>query len=273
MTSRTVIHELILFFSGTFLLTWIIVGVYAVVPDWATAHLGPMRLGSPVFYVGVGAPSLVALFLTLQRDGLAAAGVLLSKLIQLRVDPLSAALSLLGYPALWLIVAAFVSVSRFGDPRLDLTAWLVTLPGLLLAGHLFRDAGALGEELGWRGYALPRLLTFLSPRTAALVLGCIWGLWHLPAFFVGSLSQSAVGFGPYLLNVIAFSVLMTALYVRTGGNVFWSGVIPHMMFNAVPRSGIPTHAWVTIAIAAILLLALGPSLGAHVQPASGKDFR
>ena len=47
----------------------------------------------------------------------------------------------------------------------------------------------VGEELGWRGYALPLLLEKRSAVTASLILGALWGLWHLPTFLVpGTLS-------------------------------------------------------------------------------------
>src|SRR3546814_20952371 len=73
-----------------------------------------------------------------------------------------------------------------------LSSWLIALPAVLLAGHLFRDPGALGEELGWRGFALPRLLELMDARRASLLLGLVWAVWHLPAFFLSTLSQSHV---------------------------------------------------------------------------------
>src|SRR3546814_5546144 len=81
-----------------------------------------------------------------------------------------------------------------------LSSWLIALPAVLLAGHLFRDPGALGEELGWRGFALPRLLELMDARRASLLLGLVWAVWHLPAFFLSTLSQSQVNFGLFILN-------------------------------------------------------------------------
>src|SRR3546814_4714751 len=98
-----------------------------------------------------------------------------------------------------------------------LSSWLIALPAVLLAGHLFRDPGALGEELGWRGFALPRLLELMDARRASLLLGLVWAVWHLPAFFLSTLSQSQVNFGLFILNVVAFSVFMTWLFVHTRG--------------------------------------------------------
>src|SRR3546814_13856860 len=96
-----------------------------------------------------------------------------------------------------------------------LSSWLIALPAVLLAGHLFRDPGALGEELGWRGFALPRLLALMYARRASLLLGLVWAVWHLPAFFFSTFSQSPVTFGMFILNFVAFSVFLKCLFVHT----------------------------------------------------------
>lgn len=264
------IRQLLLFFGGTYALTWSIVGLYIIAGGWAVGNLGPMRPGSPAFYLAVAAPSISALALTARYGGLPGVFALLRRLVAFRVSALWAAVALLGYPILWLLVALAQRLVHGHADTLDLTPWLVTLPALLLGGHLIRDGGALGEELGWRGYALPRLLDMATPRTASLILGFVWALWHLPAFFVSSLSQSAIDFGPYVLNVVAFSVLMTALYVRTQGNVLWAGVVPHMMFNAVPRAGIEVIPAVTIVLGIVILISCGPSLSARERTAGGE---
>jgi len=115
---------------------------------------------------------------------------------------------------------------------LDLGRWYMA-PIVLVVTLIF-DAGPLGEELGWRGYALPRLLAGrFSPLAAALVLGLIWGVWHLPAFFVAGTAQHDLQMGILWLIVgtMLASVIMTWLYRRTGGDVLASGVLVHLMNN------------------------------------------
>lgn len=271
MTQRSrVIWQLLAFTGGAYAITWSIVGVYALAETWATAQLGPLILGSPAFYLAVAAPSLAAVALTLKHEGVSGTLALLKRLVAFRAPPLWAAVALLGYPLLWLATALVGRVVDGNFASLDLAAWFSALPALFLSGHVIRDGGALGEELGWRGYALPRLLQLTTPRVASVVLGLVWAVWHLPAFFVSSLSQSAIDFGPYVLNVVAFSVLMTVLYVKTGGNVLWAGIIPHMMFNAVPRAGIEVIPAITILIGAIILLTCGPSLAGRDRAACGE---
>jgi membrane protease YdiL (CAAX protease family) len=77
----------------------------------------------------------------------------------------------------------------------------------------------VGEEIGWRGYALPRLLATRSMLSASLILGVLWGAWHLPTFFIPGLPQHSIPFSAFMLLTIAYSVLFTWIYLRTAGSV------------------------------------------------------
>ncbi len=97
--------------------------------------------------------------------------------------------------------------------------------------------GPLGEEFGWRGFALPRLQEGRDWRAASLWLGLIWGLWHLPLFFIPGSSQAHIPLLSFLLSVLAMSVLFAWLVNRCEGSVvialllhtainFWPSIIP-----------------------------------------------
>jgi membrane protease YdiL (CAAX protease family) len=77
----------------------------------------------------------------------------------------------------------------------------------------------IGEELGWRGYALPRLLAERSALTASLILGALWGAWHLPTFFVPGAPQYGLPFSAFVFLTMAYSVLIGWVYVHTEGSV------------------------------------------------------
>jgi len=62
-----------------------------------------------------------------------------------------------------------------------------------------------------------RAAAVTPPLAAALILGAIWWAWHLPTFFIQVLSQSELSIHLFLVNVLALSILMTGLYLRTGG--------------------------------------------------------
>lgn len=77
----------------------------------------------------------------------------------------------------------------------------------------------LGEEIGWRGFALPLLMERVGPTMASLVLGVIWACWHLPLFVMASMPQYGTPFLAYTIYTIALSVLLTFLALRTRGSV------------------------------------------------------
>jgi membrane protease YdiL (CAAX protease family) len=86
-----------------------------------------------------------------------------------------------------------------------------------------------GEELGWRGFALPRLGARLGLVRASLLLGLVWAVWHLPLFFVRGSDTFGQSFVVYMTQVIAVSVAMAMLYVRSDGGLF----LPMLFHSAV----------------------------------------
>jgi membrane protease YdiL (CAAX protease family) len=111
--------------------------------------------------------------------------------------------------------------------------------------------GPLGEELGWRGFALPRLLHRFGAVKASLLLGGIWTLWHLPmmlwspgaslpSFMTLSLTSVAI----YAVQIIAITFMMTVLFLKTKGSVLLA-ICAHLAFNtaeAVLFGGLPELA-------------------------------
>jgi uncharacterized protein len=77
----------------------------------------------------------------------------------------------------------------------------------------------VGEELGWRDYALPLLLEQRSAVTLSLILGVLWGLWHLPRFLVPGTPQYGLPLPAFVLLTVEYSILMTWVYLQTKGSV------------------------------------------------------
>jgi len=183
-------------------------------------------------------------------------------------------------PLVVMLLAAGLHVALGGDIATapasgHLLVTIVNLPLVLLLG------GPLGEEFGWRGFALPVVQDRLGWRAASLSLGLVWGAWHLPLFYIDGTSQARIPLALFLLSVVAMSVVFAWLVNRTAGGVvaallfhtainFWPSVVP-----VLPTEG--SYRAYAFVVAMLLLLALvafltsGPmagrvTVGAHAKP-------
>ena len=213
---------LLSFFALTFVATW---------TTWVAAGtlLDRSPSGSPVvvsgvFLLGIFSPSFVALWLTFRAEGKAGVSAMLSRLFQWH-SGVRWYVFAIGFTASIKLTAAVVYRVAIGSwPRFGEDAWY-----LLLAGTIFSaiSLGQAGEEIGWRGYALPRMAERLGLPRASLLLGAIWAVWHLPLFFIAATTTTGQSFPLYFLQVTALSVTMAWLYARTGPSLW-----PVMLFHA-----------------------------------------
>jgi uncharacterized protein len=101
-------------------------------------------------------------------------------------------------------------------------------PPRTLAALIFGQlAVVLGEEPGWRGFALPRLIERLGPNVGTLVLGFAWALWHLPLFVVAGTPQYGTPFVPFLVTLTAWSMVITLVVTNSRGSA-----VAAMLFHA-----------------------------------------
>lgn len=208
-------HPLLKFFLLTYTATWICwAASYAISRGSATDAPGLALLAGAVFLLGVFAPALVALALT-ERGGRRAATVaLLNQVFKWRVDARWYVFAVSFMPAVKLSVAVVHRVATGAWPRFGQEAWYVMAAAILVSTWV-----QAGEEIGWRGYVLPRLSERFGLASASIILGVIWASWHLPLFFFPGSSIRGQSFPLYLVQVIAVSVAMAWLYWRTKGSL------------------------------------------------------
>jgi membrane protease YdiL (CAAX protease family) len=141
---------------------------------------------------------------------------LLSRLLIWRVNPLWYLGVVLGPVAL---AGGTVALNALlGRPALSFG--IPSLLGLVIMLAIFIFPGsALGEEIGWRGYVLPRLQTRMSALSAALLLAPIWALWHLPLWLTGAPGRTPLIYAGFVVSAFATSVLLTWVYNSTGGSL------------------------------------------------------
>jgi membrane protease YdiL (CAAX protease family) len=193
------------FFALTYAVSWTL---------WAAAAGAGASFRELLFLPGTIAPAVVALVLTQLVDGRAGVRTLLRSIVHLPIG-LRWYVFAVGYmAAVKGVVAALHRVATGAWPMFGDTTVLVIAGAILVSTPV-----QAGEELGWRGYALPRLARRLGLAWASIVLGAIWAAWHLPLFFIAATGTTGQSFPAYALGVTALSVAMAWLYWRTGGSL------------------------------------------------------
>ena len=202
-------YPLVTFFILVFGLTWV-VGV-------------PRAAGAPLVTVGQAwtwAPAIATLLAAALTGGRAAVSELGARLVRWRVGWQWYLVVILG-PAVFSLVVAGVYVMLGGSwadaaPPAIREGPLVMLPLFLLILTL---TDGLGEELAWRGFALPRLLSRHNALVASLILGVIWALWHLPLVWTEGNAMYHQPIWLLLVDIPAKSILFTWVFLHTRGSV------------------------------------------------------
>ncbi len=129
--------------------------------------------------------------------------------------------------SIFLIILLLVMNNHETDAIFTLTSWG------MISYYFFRNlsSGPLGEELGWRGFALLELQKKYSPLLAAIIIGFWWGLWHLPIWFTtGFMGMALIKYSLFfMISIIATTIMMAVFY-----NINQNLIIPiiiHQFFN------------------------------------------
>ena len=208
------------FFVVTYAITW---------SAWFAASMtppeGPRWL---LFLLGTCAPGFVALWFTWRKSGTSGVVAMLRRLIDWQVPARWYVYAVSYIVAIKLVVALVYRAATgmwppFGEEPLYLMI-AATVASVVVGGQA-------GEEIGWRGYALPRLAARFGIGGASVLLGVVWAVWHLPLFFVAGATTAGQSFPLYLLQVTALSVAMAWLYLHTGGSL-----LPVMVMHAAANN-------------------------------------
>lgn len=193
----------------TYAVMWVSFFTVAVARIPASSPLGILLLR-----LGAYAPSLVAIWLTARRAGSAGVVTLIRGVLKWRVPA--------RYYVLAITLIPIVKVTAATIQRLTTGAWppmegesLLLMPFAIAFSTPFQA----GEEIGWRGFALPRLADGFGLRLASVMLGLIWAVWHLPQFFIRDVPEFGQSFPLFVLQVTALGVVFAWLYARTRGSL------------------------------------------------------
>jgi uncharacterized protein len=202
-------HPVISFVILTYAITWTL---------WAPLVIFRGQLPGPLAFVlivlGSNVPSVLGVLFVALLRGRSGVRALLGRLLRARVGlRWYLAAVALAVPAL---CAVWVS-TLLGVPAPVVVA---TIPAVIVS-FLFSifPGSAVGEELGWRGFALPRLQARHSALAASLIVGAAWGIYHFPLFLVGSPTRPLALFLPFAIGSVIMSIFYTWMYNGTGGSL------------------------------------------------------
>lgn len=251
-------NELIAFFGITFAWMWLInLPRILAALGWFSI---PGALSATMGYVALFGPAVAAFILTGKRSGRSGMKALWRSGWKINFEKKWLIPAIFLVPVSGLITWGILSLL---DVPIE---WQYGAPPAMIVpiGLLIWLLNAYPEEYGWRGYALPRLLEKFSPFSASLILGVIWGLWHLPLHFIPTTTQYVIPIWEFLVQTIVLAFLYTWLHIGTNGSVFIAALF-HAFGNiagaAIPYWTTSAGRWVSfglLLIAAVLVVLFSP---------------
>jgi membrane protease YdiL (CAAX protease family) len=242
------VGPLLKFFVLTYAVTWACFITAVRIPHGAGTAPALALLREVLLLLGTFAPALVALAITANAEGRPGISALLGRMLQWKVNARWYLFAIFFLPAIKLCVALTHRAVTGSWPRFGTDPWYLIVLAIVISTPV-----QSGEEIGWRGYALPRLASRFGFARASLLLGLIWSTWHLPIFFLPGADKYGQSFPVWTMQVVGLSVAITWLYANTRGSLLLTmlmhsavnqtvGIVP----SASPNPGNPFSLHVTL---------------------------
>lgn len=203
--------------------------------------------------VGSWLPNAVGLLVTYVSSGMSGLRNLAMRVVLWQIDARWYVIALLSPAALAGLAIGLFFMLGMSPPELAPQNQVM----MIFVASIF--TGALGEELGWRGTALPRLQARFSPIKASLILGAVWALYHLPAFFLTGSPQEGVPVIPFLIGAVELTILITWTFNRTRGSLV-PVFLYHFAFNfTLSVTDLPGNTslfWLFVAVTGLMAIAV-----------------
>ncbi len=215
-------HPVTAFYILAFAISWL---------GWVPQALYARRafpFDNPLFNLLAGAgPTLAAVIVLLRLRDTAGIRRLFGSLLQWKASP-GWFVFVFGFWAVTAAVALGIgAVLGSAPPALDQFAWGSLVPIFVMM--LFSN---VWEEIGWRGFALPRLQERYNDLMIAFIMGILWSLWHLPLMLNPSSPMAGLPWAGELIFSLALTIIYTWLYLHTGGSLLFVSIF-HAMSNTI----------------------------------------
>ena len=230
----------------SFGLAWGIFGLYVFLPERMEAVFGQITGNHPLFFLAVYAPAIAAFILVARYGGLKGLRRYLGRVLLWRCSASWYSFLIIGIPLIF-IGGSALKGNLFTEPFP-----FASFQTLFVALFLAVIKGPI-EEFGWRGLALPLLQRKFAPVWAGLILGIIWGLWHVPAFLLSGTQQSEWSFTAFFTGCLAISVIATALFNRSRGSILLSAFFHFSLMNPIFPDAQPYDTYLLIVVATLIV--------------------
>jgi len=218
-------NPIVSFVLATFFISYVVGIIIAIILGAVEKRLGLHDQPFSNVIVKYG-PSLAGFITAYAIYGKERLKNLLKKGMQLNGKFSLTALAVFGPPLMLFLPAHLAGLHKSGDVASLSWLWLF---GQFLLSRLFLGGG-FGEEFGWRGFMLPEMNKKYSLFWSTLVVGVVWTLWHVPAYFLSNKGQEDPLL-PFAVQVVAFSFLFSWFYLKSGESVLIVALL-HASFNA-----------------------------------------
>jgi len=239
-------RAIVAFFVVTFVITWGLIGFYIFFPDTALASFGKISGTHPFFFLATWAPAISAFMVVLLYSRTAGVRAFVSRLFLWRCSTGWAAFILVGLPLVFVVGSAVKGGPLLAPlPPEGAGPMIAALFMMLFLGPI--------EEFGWRGVAQPLLQRHMAPIWAGMLIGAIWGVWHLPAFFLSGTVFGGWSFLPFFIGNVVLAVLVTPLFNASRGSILLPMLFHWQLINPFWPDAQPWDTWILVAVSVIVV--------------------
>ncbi|WP_372880929.1 CPBP family intramembrane glutamic endopeptidase [Psychromonas sp.] len=237
---------LVPFLLIAFGLAWGTLALFIFLPNQMNNIFGELTGQHPLFYLAVYAPAIAAFIVVTYYSGLVGLRRYFSRLLLWRCSPVWYIFLIVGIPLVF-VGGAALKGNLFTEPFpfSSFQSFIIALVLTTIKGPV--------EEFGWRGVVLPLLQRKMAPIWAGLILGVIWGFWHLPAFLLSGTPQSAWSFAPFFFGTVALSVIVTPLFNISHGSILLPALFHFILINPVWPDAQPYDIYLFMFVAVLVV--------------------
>ncbi len=229
----------------TLAITWGIAGSYIFLPDLMAPVFGELVGAHPLYFLATWGPGIAGVVLVLIYGGKSGLRAFMSRVLWWRCDVRWWALVLVGLPLAFMAGSLIKGGPLLATMENGMGEMFVIAIVMLFLGPL--------EEFGWRGVAQPLLQRHIAPIWAGALIGLVWGIWHLPAFYLSGTVYGDWNFPLFLIGCVTLAILVTPIFNASRGGLLLPMVFHWQLIIPLWPDGQPWDTWILLGATAVVV--------------------